>query len=56
MAEFRNIPGIMWAADILTGRRPLPDYKTNKEGKSPDFQQILEGELQKKATKDADKK
>ena len=45
MIKVKSVPGIMWASDILTGRRPIPTNKTKKL--DPTFQKILDEEIAK---------
>lgn len=48
MERVRFIPGIQWAANIMTGRQPFPYLKDNKpERKSEegDFQRVLDREM-----------
>ena len=46
MAIIKNIPGIMWAADILTGRKPIPSHKP-KEKEKEEFKDLLDSEIEK---------
>lgn len=41
--KIRPIPGLMWAADILTGQKPFAT--NNKKGEG--FKEILEKEIEK---------
>lgn len=45
MIKVKSVPGVMWASDILTGRRPIPTNKTKKL--DPTFQKILDEEIAK---------
>lgn len=46
MAIVKNISGVAWAADILTGRKPIPTYKAQEP--STDFQDILNAEVEER--------
>lgn len=48
MDRVRIIPGIQWAANIMTGRQPFP-YMQEKRKKSEnsDFQSLLDKEMER---------
>lgn len=48
MEKVRFIPGIQWAANIMTGRQPFPylkDKKPEKKSEGGDFQSVLDKEM-----------
>ena len=47
MVRIMNIPGIMWASDILTGQRPIPMHDQKKKHKQGDFKAVLDAEMEK---------
>jgi hypothetical protein len=53
MARIKAIPGIMWASDILTGQKRIPDRKQDKppEQESGDgFKEIFDQEIRKRGS------
>lgn len=48
MDRVRFIPGIQWAADIMTGRQPIPfTRKPKKNGAEQGFQALLDKEMER---------
>lgn len=45
MVNVKRIPGIAWAADVMTGRKPIPTNKSKKI--DPTFQRILDAEMER---------
>ena len=48
--RIKNIPGIIWAADLLVGKNPLPQGKNQKQDSDSEFKALLDekiAELQK---------
>lgn len=49
MERVRFIPGIQWAADIMTGQKPIPfaNPKRQQESEKGDFQSVLDREMER---------
>jgi len=47
-ATIRAIPGIQWAADIMTGQRPIPfREKPKRNAAEQGFQALLDKEMER---------
>ena len=53
MVKIKHVPGIMWAADVMTGRKPIPTNKSKKI--DPTFQRILDAEMEKLETEEKER-
>lgn len=45
MERIKNLSGLFWASDILTGQRPFYSPKKESEEPNQDFKSILDKEM-----------
>ena len=45
MAKIMSIPGIQWAADLMTGQKPLPERPKEEDRGAEGFEELLEAAM-----------
>lgn len=50
MDGIKDLSGLAWSHDILTGKRPIPTFNKNKK-KNKDFQGVLDQAMEEKPRK-----